>query len=279
MNRPVLGASAMLPPQGPIGRQLRLWRQRRRLSQLALACAAEISCRHLSFLETGRANPSREMILRLAEQLAVPARDQNALLLAGGYAPVFMEYPLEDARLRAQREALDRILSSHKPYPAFALDRQWRAVASNGALPALYKDVAPELLRQPVNVLRLSLHPNGLAPRIANLAEWRHHLLARLSEQAERTGDPQLSDLLAELEQFPAPAVEAPSRANPKQDHPVVPLELESDAGRLTFFTTTMVFGAPQEVTLSELAVEFFFPADEATAARARSLSRADPSG
>src|ERR1700756_3180434 len=168
----------------PVGHLLREWRQRRRLSQLALACDAGISTRHLSFIETGRAQPSRDMVLHLSEQLEVPVRERNVLLVAAGFAPMFPERPLEDPALTAARAAVDLVLERQKPYPAFALDRHWHVVASNAALPELYGGVEPELLRPPVNVMRLSLHPNGLAPRIANLAEWRAHLLFRLRRQA-----------------------------------------------------------------------------------------------
>src|SRR5215472_18269346 len=168
-----------------IGGHLREWRQRRRMSQLDLASEAGISTRHLSFVETGRALPSRDMLLHLTEQLEVPARERNVLLVAAGYAPMFPERPLEDPALAAARAAIDLVLDRQKPYPAFALDRHWHIVASNAALPELYDGVAPELLQPPVNVMRLSLHPRGLAPRIANLAEWRAHLLFRLRRQAE----------------------------------------------------------------------------------------------
>jgi transcriptional regulator with XRE-family HTH domain len=172
----------------PVGHLLREWRQRRRLSQLALAYDAEISARHLSFIETGRAQPSRDMVLHLSEQLEVPVRERNVLLVAAGYAPIFPERPLEDPAMSAARAAIDLVLERQKPYPAFALDRRWHIVASNAALPELYDGVDPDLLQPPVNVMRLSLHPKGLAPRIANLAEWRAHLLFRLRRQAETHG-------------------------------------------------------------------------------------------
>jgi transcriptional regulator with XRE-family HTH domain len=173
----------MLDRREPVGGLLRRWRQRRRLSQLDLAGDAGISTRHLSFVETGRAHPSREMLLHLSEQLDVPVRDRNVLLVAAGYAPVFPERPLTDPALTAARSAVDLVLERQKPYPAFALDRQWRVVVSNAALPELYQGVAADLLQPPVNAMRLSLHPQGLAPRIVNLAEWRAHLLYRLRRQ------------------------------------------------------------------------------------------------
>src|ERR1700689_5957388 len=186
----------MLDRREPVGGLLRQWRQRRRLSQLDLACEAGISTRHLSFVETGRAHPSREMVLHLSEQLDVPVRERNVLLVAAGYAPIFPERPLADPALAAARAAIDLVLERQKPYPAFALDRHWRIVASNAALPELYDGVAPDLLQPPVNAMRLSLHPRGLAPRIANLAEWRAHLLCRLRREVELTADPKPMDLL-----------------------------------------------------------------------------------
>ena len=187
----------------PVGSLLREWRQRRRLSQLELACDAGISTRHLSFVETGRAQPSRDMLLHLSEQLEVPVRERNVLLVAAGYAPIFPERPLADPALAAARAAIDLVLERQKPYPAFALDRHWRIVASNAALPQLYDGVAPELMQPPVNAMRLSLHPRGLAPRIANLGEWRAHLLYRLRREVELTADPVLIELLQEVGGYP----------------------------------------------------------------------------
>jgi transcriptional regulator with XRE-family HTH domain len=175
----------MLNPTQPVGGLLREWRQRRRLSQLDLACDAGISTRHLSFVETGRAQPSREMVLHLSEQLEVPVRERNILLVAAGYAPIFPERALADPALAAARGAIDLVLERQKPFPAFALDRHWQMAASNAVLPELYEGVAPDLLQPPVNAMRLSLHPSGLAPRIVNLAEWRAHLLYRLRRQVE----------------------------------------------------------------------------------------------
>src|SRR5215510_11240167 len=189
----------------PVGSLLRKCRERRRLSQLDLACEAEISTRHLSFLETGRSAPSREMVLRLSERLDVPLRDRNALLIAAGYAPVYPERPLDDPALQSARKAVDLVLAGHEPYPALAIDRHWTIIASNNAIPPLLAGADPSLLRPPVNALRLSLHPAGLAPRIANLAEWRSHLLARLQRQIEVTADPVLQELLNELRGYPAP--------------------------------------------------------------------------
>ncbi len=256
----------------PVGDQLREWRRRRRMSQLDLATEAEISTRHLSFLETGRASPSREMILRLAEQLDVPIRECNLLLVAGGFAPMFPERDLAAPELAQARAAIDVLLESHKPYPAYALDRRWNVVASNRALPSLYAGVDPALMAPPVNAIRLSLHPAGLAPRIVNHAEWRAHLFARLRRQIELTADAGLADLLAEAESWPHPPCAAPARRLAASAEMVIPFRIRIGDEIASFFSTTMVFGTPVEVTLSELALESFFPADAATAALVRSL-------
>lgn len=251
-----------------IGEHLRDWRQRRRLSQLDLACEAEISARHLSFLETGRAQPSREMILRLAEQLKIPMRERNVLLVAAGYAPIFSERSLDDPALSAARQAIEALLEGHKPYPAFALDRHWTVVASNRALQELYEGVAPELLEPPVNAMRLSLSPKGMAPNIVNLAEWRGHLLHRLHQQIDLTADPVLVALQRELLSYPAPGERHEKRATDV----VVPLKVKTRAGILSFISTTMVFGTPLDITLSEIAMESFYPADAETDRIVRAL-------
>ncbi|MDJ1160116.1 helix-turn-helix transcriptional regulator [Chelatococcus sp. SYSU_G07232] len=260
----------------PIGEHLREWRQRRRMSQLELACEAEISTRHLSFLETGRAQPSRDMVLHLAERLDVPLRERNQLLLAAGYAPAFPERPLDAPALQAARRAVDLVLAGHEPYPALAVDRHWTLVAANAAVPPLLAGAAPELLAPPVNVLRLSLHPAGLAPRIANLGEWRGHLLDRLRRQIELTGDAVLAALMHELAGYPTPAARRSGLLAPADGYAgvVVPLRLETDDGVLAFFSTTTVFGTPVDITLSELAIEAFFPADAVTAEALRRAAR-----
>lgn len=252
-----------------IGDLLRDWRERRRLSQMALAMEAKVSTRHLSFMETGRARPSREMLLRLSEHLAVPLRDRNTLLLAAGYAPAYPERALDDPGLGAAREVIERVLAGHEPYPALAIDRHWNLAAANRAVPPLLAGVAPELLEPPVNVLRVSLHPEGLAPRIANLPDWREHLLTRLDHEAALSADATLEALLAELRGYPVPAA-APRTAR-NQPPPgiagvAVPFQLKTDRGLLSFISTTMVFGTPVDVTLAELAIEAFFPADALTA-------------
>lgn len=262
----------------PVGDHLREWRQRRRLSQLELACGAEISARHLSFVETGRSRPSREMILHLSEQLQIPMRERNVLLVAAGYAPVFPERPLDDAALLPVRRALDFILTAHRPYPAFAIDRHWKIVASNGALPELYEGVAKHLLTPPPNAMRLSLHPQGLAPKIANFAEWRAHMLARLKEQVGLSADPVLVALLREVSGYPAPNGTGSSGARPApQEEPnsvAIPFQIATRRGVLSFITTTTVFGTPVDITLSELALELFFPADDETVALIGSRSQ-----
>ena len=253
----------------PIGNLLREWRERRRLSQLALALDAEVSARHLSFLETGRARPSREMLLRLAERLEVPLRERNTMLLAAGFAPAFPERDLDDPALGVAWAAVDRVLTGHEPFPALAVDRYWTLVAANCVVPALLTGVASELLQPPINVLRLSLHPDGLAARIENLPEWRTHLLARLSRQVALTADSRLADLLQELREYAGDrGAQGADQTIPdhNQASVAVPLRLHTEHGTLSLLSTTMVFGTPIDVTLSELAIEAFFPADAATA-------------
>ena len=251
----------------PVGDLLREWRQRRRMSQLALACEAGISTRHLSFVETGRSTPSRDMVLLLAAQLDIPLRERNVLLNAAGYAPVFPERPLADSALETARKAVDLVLKGHEPYPALAIDRHWTLVASNRAIAPLLVGMDPALLQQPLNVLRMSLHPSGLAPRIANLAEWRSHLFERLRRQIAVCADPSLVDLLNELRDYTLPAGAAIGPTH-SRDYGgiIVPLELITEFGTLAFFSTTTTFGTPVDITLSELALESFFPANEATA-------------
>jgi transcriptional regulator with XRE-family HTH domain len=254
-----------------LGDQLRGWRQLRRMSQLDLALEAEISARHLSFVETGRSQPSREMILRLAERLAVPLRGRNALLLAAGLAPAYRERSFDDPELQQARAAIEQILGAHEPYPALAVDRHWTMLAHNGAVPPLLGGVAPHLLEPPVNVLRLSLHPEGLARRIVNLGEWKSHLLERLRGQFAASADPVLGQLAGELEGYPAPHFRAAA-----DDHAglFIPLVLDAGGARLSFFSTTTMFGTPVDITLSEIAVEAFFPADPATAEALRGATK-----
>jgi transcriptional regulator with XRE-family HTH domain len=264
----------MMGQAQPVGGLLREWRQRRRMSQLDLALEAEVSTRHLSFVESGRAQPSREMVLNLAERLDVPLRERNVLLVAAGFAPVFRERPLQHPALASVRTAIDLVLKGHEPYPALAIDRHWNMVTANSVLPRLVAGADPSLLEPPVNVLRLSLHPKGVAPRIANLPEWRAHLLERLRRQIDASADPVLVKLIEELQGYPA-AGRSPSKAIPNVDlaSVVVPLQFVTDAGRLSLFSTTTVFGTPVDVTLSELALECFYPADATTAQALRELA------
>jgi len=237
------------------------------MSQLGLACDAGISARHLSFLETGRSQPSREMLLLLSAQLDVPLRERNVLLNAAGYAPVFPERPFDDPALETARKAVELVLKGHEPYPAVAIDRHWTLIAANQSIGPLLTDLDPALLRPPVNVLRLSLHPSGLAPRIVNLAEWRTHLYERLRRQIDVSADPILVDLLAELRDYPNPPGRSPNQAvNRDYGGIIVPLEITTPIGVLAFLSTTTTFGTPIDITLSELALESFFPANEATA-------------
>ncbi|WP_424627318.1 helix-turn-helix domain-containing protein [Bradyrhizobium sp. SYSU BS000235] len=247
-----------------IGDHLREWRQRRHLSQLDLASEAEISTRHLSFVETGRAAPSRDMVLRLAERLDVPLRERNVLLIAAGFAPAFPNRALDDPALGAARQAMETVLQAHEPHPALAVDRHWNLVAANRMVAPLLDGVAPSLLASPLNVLRVSLHPEGIAPRIVNLAEWSAHLLERLHRQCEATVDPGLIALHEELRGYPVPARKTPRQG--ASETVLVPLQIRTANGVLSFISTTMVFGTPVDITLSELALETFFPADEATA-------------
>jgi transcriptional regulator with XRE-family HTH domain len=259
----------------PIGDHLRTWRQRRRMSQLDLASDAEISTRHLSFVESGRAQPSRAMVLHLAERLEIPLRDRNLLLVSAGFAPVFPERQLEDPALQSARAAVELVLAGHEPYPALAVDRHWQLIAANTALQRLLADAAPKLLGPPLNVLRLSLHPDGLAPRIVNLAQWRQHLLERLRRQIDLSADPVLADLFEELRKYPAPTQPGRPSSGSGGDFAgiVVPFRLLADGIVLSFFSTTTVFGTPLDITLSELALEAFFPADAATAEALRHLA------
>jgi len=329
----------------PVGEQLREWRQRRHLSQLDLAAEVEMSTRHLSFVETGRAQPSRVMVLRLAERLSVPLRERNALLIAAGFAPMYSQHAFSDPSMAAARAAVDLILTGHEPYPALLIDRYWMLVAANRIVAPMLAGVDESLLAPPMNMLRITLHPAGLAPRIANLTQWREHVLGRVQRDFELTADERLGALLEELRGYPAGAEAAAgagvggsgglgssggsggsdrsgrserssggceddglspdsdagsdaevdvdsysssnsgagsganANANAGCDSDaaisglVVPLKLHSPAGLLTLFSTTTVFGTAVEVTLSELMLEAFYPADEFTAQVLRSVA------
>jgi transcriptional regulator with XRE-family HTH domain len=263
-----------------VGDFLRHWRRRRRVSQLELALAASISQRHLSFVESGRAAPSRAMVLRLAEQLQLPFRERNALLVSAGFAPVYRERGLDEPDLSAAHRVVELILAGHSPYPALAVDRHWMLVSANDAAARLLTGVDPSLLQPPINVLRLSFHPHGLAGRILNFDHWRRHVLHRLSKQVDAVADPVLVALLEELTQYPSPVAARTRRKFDDLAGIAVPLELQTEAGVLCFLSTITVFGTPVDITLSELAIESFFPANAETAETMRQLasgSRAAP--
>src|SRR3954469_16058208 len=271
MNAHAATARAERTQSVHIGDHLRDWRQRRHLSQLDLAGDAEISARHLSFVETGRAAPSREMVLKLAERLEVPLRERNVLLVAAGFAPAFPQRSLDDPALKSARHAIDLVLKAHEPNPALAYDRHWNLVTANRMVAPLLKDVPARLLGQPINIMRLAFHPEALAARTVNLAEWCGHLLERVHAQCEATADPELIRLYEELKAYPIPARAMPLPA----DNVALPLKLRHDGQVLSFLSTTMVFGTPVDITLSELALETFFPADTQTAEAMRAMAGA----
>jgi transcriptional regulator with XRE-family HTH domain len=252
----------------PVGELLREWRERRRLSQLDLSIQAEISTRHLSFVETGRSRPTSEMILRLTDQLDVPLRERNSLLLAGGYAPAYPQHGFEEPELARVRDALRQVLTGHQPYPAVVINRWWELVDANGSIAVLTAGAAPWLLEPPVNVLRLSLHPDGMAPRIMNLGEWRAHLLAQLHRRAQDMGDPRLLELHDELRGYPGDTAGTPAPTDV-----VLPLRYQYGEQELSFFSISATVGTATDVTVEELAIESFYPADESTAAALRALS------
>jgi transcriptional regulator with XRE-family HTH domain len=250
-----------------VGQLLRDWRTRRRLSQLDLANAAGISARHLSFVETGRSRPSREMVLHLADQLDVPLRDRNGLLIAGGFAPTFHATDFAAPEMQPVREAVDRLLAAHEPYPAILVDRRWMLVAANRAAIVLVDGVAPGLLDPPCNVLRATLHPKGLASRILNLGEWFDHILGNVRRQIAVTGDDELRTLADELMGY---AVELGVSVPPPQEASraiAIPMRLRTDDRDLAFITMIATFGTALDITLTELAIETFLPADATTAA------------
>ena len=261
----------MIAQQLPFGVLLRRWRERRRMTQADLALAANSSTRHLSCLETGRSKASREMVVRLAECLDVPLREQNVLLLAAGFAPAFQERSL--AELASARMAIDQILHAHKPYPAFALDRHWNVVLSNSALPQLYEGCSPDLLAHPINAVRLILHPLGMGPRIVNFVEWRAHTIAVLQRQIETRADPTIQALLAEVMAYPAPPGDIALATGDGPDRYATPLKIATRLGTVSFLNTTTIFGTPTDVTLAELALEMLFPADESTLAIVKTMT------
>ncbi|MFF7214831.1 helix-turn-helix domain-containing protein [Streptomyces sp. NPDC008238] len=262
-----------------VGTLLRGWRERRRVSQLELALRADSSARHISFIETGRSRPSQGMVLRLAEHLDVPVRERNALLIAAGYAPAYPETPLGDPAMHPLREGLDRLLAAYEPYPALVLDGMYDVVAANQGVGALLEGVAPHLLRPPLNAMRVTLHPEGMAPRILNFRQWRGHLLERIERQITMSGHEPLRALYEELMSYPAPAghAEDPAAPAPQDDTEVfpfaLPMRIEHGDRVLSFISTATTFNTPMDVTVSELAVETFLPADPETAAALRALT------
>lgn len=258
-----------------IGPLLKEWRQRRHLSQLDLALDAGVSQRHLSFVESGRARPSREMVLRLAERLGVPLRARNALLVAAGHAPEYAERGIDDPALAPAMEAVRMILSGHDPWPALAVDRHWNLLAGNRMAMRLMDGVDPSLLGPPVNVLRASLHPGGLAPRIANLRAWKTHVMDRLKRDADASADPGLGALLAEIARYPGGSDAPPDAAERERGLIATPLRLRVPGGEFAFISTTTVFGTATDVTLAEITLETFFPADGETAAALRAMAAA----
>lgn len=256
--------STTLDPGPTFGTLMRQWRLRRRLSQLDLALEADVSARHVSFIETGRSTPSRTMVLRLAEVLDVPPREQNRLLLAAGYAPQYPERSLEDPDMTAIRTGIDRILAAYNPFPCVVVDRGWQIVRANEGAAILLDGVSPALLENP-NALRIALHPDGLAPRIRNLGQWRHHLVERLRREVAAGGSAELTQLLTEIDSYPGGSGETADLGV------AVPLELFTTDGRLlSFLSMVTTFGTALDLTAAELSIEAFLPADEATAAALR---------
>src|SRR6201982_2459502 len=271
MNANTATARAARTQPAQVGHHLREWRQRRHSSQLDLAGDAEISARHLRFVETGRAAPSRDMVLKLAERLDVPLRERNVLLVAAGFAPAFSQRSLDDPLLKSARAAIDLVLRAHEPNPALAYDRHWNLVSANRMVTPLLRGVPERLVAQPINILRLAFHPEALAARTVNVAEWCGHLLERLHRQCEATADPGLIRLYQELKSYPIPARSAPLPA----DNVAIPFKVRFGGEVMSFMSATMIFGTPIDITLSELALETFFPADEITAERMRVMAAA----
>ena len=253
--------------QHSTGSLLRQWRQRRRYSQLALALEAEISQRHLSFIESGRSQPSRDMLMHLADRLDVPLRERNIMLMAAGFAPAYGERALASPELAAARDTIDNVLRGHAPHPPVAVDRYWTLLSANKAIGILTQGASSKMLAGEVNVLRLSLHPEGMAPRIINYSEWRNHILARLNHDIQRSGDTRLIELLEELKSYPFPTHVSSTRSSLAHDRLIaIPLVIASDEGQLQFLSTTTVFGTAIDVTLADIVIESFFPANAQTA-------------
>ncbi|MEU1705186.1 helix-turn-helix transcriptional regulator [Streptomyces sp. NPDC005706] len=251
--------------KGQAGRLLRSWRERRRVSQLELALRADSSARHISFIETGRSRPSEEMVLRLAEHLQVPVRERNALLLAAGYAPRYPETPLDDPALDALRDGMERLIQGYEPYPALVVDAGYTVVAANRGIALLLEGVAEELMTPAPNAMRLTLHPDGLAPRIRNLREWRGHLLAQMERQIALDRSDQLRALYEEVAGYPVPEDAPGDEPAGPVPYFALPLRIEHDGRILSFVSSISTFNTPMDVTVAELAIETFLPADPAT--------------
>lgn len=266
-----MASVATRPAIGPL---LRKWRQRRRLTQLDLALQAGVSARHVSFVETGRSRPSAEMVVQLAEELDVPLRERNQLLLAAGYAPAYAQHDFDAPEMGPVRDALDAVLRGHEPYPAVVIDRHWGLVAANAAIAVFTDGAAPHLLEPPANVMRLALHPEGMAPHIVNLREWRAHILERLGRESVLGGDPAIAALHDELAAYPGGGGGPPH--DPTAGDIAVPLRVRDPGGHeLAFISTVTTFGTATDVTVSELSIESFFPADAATSDHLRALAAA----
>ncbi|WP_210584931.1 helix-turn-helix domain-containing protein [Streptomyces sp. GESEQ-35] len=266
--------AAVLPADEGVGPLLRAWRERRRVSQLELALRADSSARHISFVETGRSRPSEEMVLRLAEHLDVPVRERNALLLAAGYAPRYRETPLQDPALDTLREGIEQLIQGYEPYPAFVVDATYNVVAANRGILTLLEGLPESLLVPPLNAMRLTLHPEGLAPRIHNLREWRGHLLAQMERQIALQRSEPLRELYAEVAAYPVPEEEAGPADEPSEPVPyfALPMRIEHDGRVLSFISSISTFNTPMDVTVAELAIETLLPADPATVKYLQSL-------
>ncbi len=264
---------------GTVGELLRQWRQRRRLSQLDLAIAADVSARHVSLVETGKSRPSAEMVLRLAEQLDVPLRDRNRLLLAAGFAPRYAERPLGGDALATARDAVGRVLRAHEPYPALVFDRRWNILLTNRAVDRFFAGVAPDLLRPPVNLVRLGLDPRGLAPLVVNLADVRSVFRSRVRRQLATVPDAGLTALYEELLAPGAPGTSPPEpeRSIETESDVVIPMIIRFDGRELRLFSTITTFGTPMDITLDEVAIESYYPADDKTAAYFTGAATAGP--
>ncbi|MFD0318325.1 helix-turn-helix domain-containing protein [Streptomyces flavalbus] len=263
---PARTAPAAAPADQGVGTLLRAWREQRRISQLELALRADSSARHISFIETGRSRPSEEMVLKLAEHLDVPVRERNALLLAAGYAPRFPETPLDDPALAAVRAGVERLIQGYEPYPALVVDATYNVLAANRGITALLGEVPPALLGPPLNAMRLTLHPEGLAPRIRNLRQWRGHLLAQMERQIALHRSAALRALYEEVAAYPVPEEAVPEgAADEAVPYVALPLLIEHGGRTLSFISSISTFNTPMDVTVAELAIETLLPADPAT--------------